>query len=98
MKRSNNEIQKVKKIIVPILKRHKITSAALFGSFARGEAKAESDIDILIDFSDRKSLFDLSGIKIDLEDALQKKVDVVPERSLYPRLRPYVEKDRYQLY
>jgi len=79
-------IQKIK----PILERHQITKAELFGSYARGEAGPKSDVDVLIEFQDRKSLFDLVGIEHELEDVLGKEVDVVTYRSVYPPLKPYI--------
>ena len=98
MKRSNNDIQKVKKIIVPILKRHQVKRASIFGSYARGEASKSSDIDLLIDFHGRKSLFDLSGLKIDLEDSLHKKVDLATPRSVSPFLKKYIYPDLVKIY
>jgi uncharacterized protein len=47
----------------------------------------QSDVDLLVEFEGRKSLLDLSGFKIELEDALCRKVDVVTYRSLHPLLR-----------
>lgn len=47
----------------------------------------QSDVDLLVEFEGRKSLLDLSGLKIELEDALGRKVDVVTYRSLHPLLR-----------
>ena len=55
---------------------------ALFGSFARGDEKAESDVDILVNFKKPISLFDHAGIEIDLENKTGRKVDLVTERSL----------------
>ncbi|NMX21194.1 hypothetical protein C5S30_01880 [ANME-1 cluster archaeon GoMg4] len=46
---------------VSILVRHGVKKIAIFGSYARGDAKPESDIDILVEFSGRKSLLDLVG-------------------------------------
>ena len=54
--------EKLFKKIVSILARYRVKKIAVFGSYARGEAKPESDIDILVEFSERKSLLDLVGI------------------------------------
>jgi len=54
----------------------------IFGSFARGEERPDSDIDLLIDFEDGRSLLDLIGVKQDLEEILGRRVDVVTERGL----------------
>ncbi len=61
--------------IISFLSQYKVKRASIFGSYARGEATEESDIDILVELS-RKSLLDLAGIKVDLEQSLNKKVDI----------------------
>ena len=55
--------------IVPILKRHAVSHASIFGSYARGAATADSDIDLLVDLPPSKSLLDLVDLKLELEDA-----------------------------
>ncbi len=78
----------IKKRILPILKKHAVKRAAIFGSFARGEAKAKSDVDILIEYKTKnKSLFDLVDLKSDLEETLGRKVDVITYNSIYWRIR-----------
>lgn len=67
--------QEMKDKIISILQQHKVKKASLFGSYARGEADENSDIDILVELS-RNSLLELAGIKVDLEEALNKKVDI----------------------
>ena len=67
----------IKKQIMPILKRQGVIKAALFGSIARGEMKKNSDIDILVKLKKGKSLFDFVGLKLELEEKLGKKVDLV---------------------
>ena len=62
----------------------------VFGSVARGESDAQSDIDFLVDLEPDRSLFDLSGLLIDLEAALRAQVDVVTERGLRARVRERV--------
>jgi hypothetical protein len=62
------KIKSIKKKIMPILKRHDVKKAAIFGSYARGEEKKKSDVDILIEYKrDDKSLFDLVALEIDLK-------------------------------
>lgn len=72
----------------------------LFGSYARGEATPESDVDLLFVFKDdaRMSYFTLAQYAIDMEEALQKRVDFALEKVLFHRIRPYVEADRKLLY
>jgi predicted nucleotidyltransferase len=86
---SKIELAKLKKI----LKQQGVKSAGLFGSFARGEATAKSDIDLLVDLGRGKTLFDLAGLKFTLEDALGREVDLVTKNALKPAIRTYVLKD-----
>jgi len=60
--------------IIPVLERCEVKRAAVFGSFVRGEQREDSDIDILVEFKGEKSLLDLAGLKIELEETLQRKV------------------------
>jgi len=80
-------LQKIKGKILPILKKHDVSRAALFGSAACGEATEKSDIDLLVSFEGEKSLLDLAGLKIELEELLGRKVDVVTYDSLHPLLK-----------
>ena len=77
--------------------RHGATHVRVFGSFARGDNRADSDLDLLIDLQPGRSLLDLVAIKQDLEDLLGFKVDVVTERSLSPYLRDAVFKEAVAL-
>ena len=79
--------KKLIKQIIPTLKRNDVIKAGLFGSFARGEAKKKSDVDILIKFKGRKSLIDLAGLEIELENKLGKKVDLLTYSSIHPLLK-----------
>ena len=85
----NKNIPEIKKKITSILKRHNVKKAAVFGSVARGDSKKNSDIDILIEFenSKDKGLLDLVSLKLDLEEALKRKVDVVEYSTIKPILR-----------
>jgi predicted nucleotidyltransferase len=79
--------------ILRVAKRYGATNVRVFGSFARGEQRQNSDVDLLIDPPKNMSLLDLSGLKIDLEDALGRKVDVIPARSVKPALRASIFAD-----
>lgn len=96
MKR-DDDIKKLKKIIVPVLKRYDVSKAGIFGSFARGEAKKTSDIDILIEFKGRKSLLDLAGLEIELEKTLKRKVDTITYNSIHPLLRERILKEEVEI-
>jgi predicted nucleotidyltransferase len=62
----------------------------VFGSVARGDNNSDSDVDFLVDMEPGRTLFDLSGLLLDLESALGTSVDVVTERGLRPRIRERV--------
>ncbi len=83
----DKQIREIAIKIVPVLKKHGVTKAGIFGSHARGEAKKKSDIDVLIKFEGDKSLLDLIGLKMELENALKKKVDLLTYKSIHPLLK-----------
>lgn len=62
----------------------------LFGSVARGEDDEASDIDLVVQVAPGRSLFDLGGLLMDLQDLLGRRVDLVTERGLRPRMRERV--------
>jgi predicted nucleotidyltransferase len=74
------------KKIVKILKKNSIKRAGIFGSYARGEQKKNSDVDILVELG-KPMGFDFVGIQFELEDELGKKVDLVTYNSLHPLLK-----------
>ena len=73
--------------------RYQVTSVALFGSTARDEAGPESDVDILVDFPNPPTFDQYMGLKIELEDLLGKRVDLVTRRGLRERIRPFIEQE-----
>jgi len=78
----------------PVLaERFGVTKLALFGSVARGTARADSDVDVLVDFDGPATSKRYFGVQFYLEDLLGHPVDLVTESALRPRLRPYVERD-----
>jgi len=83
-------IEQIKRKILPVLQRYDVVRAAIFGSLARGETKQGSDIDILVEFAGEKSLLDLAGLKIELEELLGVRVDVLTYGSLHPLLKDRV--------
>lgn len=90
--------QSIKKKIIPILKRQGVTKAALFGSAAKDEMKKKSDIDILIQFSGKKSLLDLVRVQFMLEDKLNKKVDLLTYNSIHPLLKDIILREQKIIY
>lgn len=76
----NNKVLTIKQIkerMLPIIKKHNINEVYLFGSYARGEANNNSDIDIYCDVGDIKTFIDQGKFEEELEEALGKKVDVI---------------------
>ena len=78
-------------------RRYKARIRGVFGSYARGDARAESDIDVLVEFGEGADLFDLVGLGDFLEDALKRKVDVVSQRALRAEIAPDLLKDMVYL-
>lgn len=86
--KSINTLLAIKRKALPVLKRHAVKHASIFGSFARGDSNDKSDIDLLIEYKeDNKSLFDFINLKSELEESLGRKVDLVTYNSIYWRLR-----------
>jgi len=84
-------ISSIKKKAIPILKKHAVKRASIFGSFARGDARSGSDVDFLIEYKKgNKSLFDLVDLKSDLEECLDRRVDVITYNSIYWGIRKRV--------
>lgn len=79
---------KMKARVVFILKKNGVKKAALFGSFARGEASKNSDLDLLIEFKGKKKdLWDHISLVQELEETLHRKVDVLTYKYIHPALR-----------
>jgi predicted nucleotidyltransferase len=88
---NSSELLKDKReAILQIAAKHGARNVRVFGSVARGEADDQSDIDFLVDMEPGRSLLDLGGLLMDLQDLLGRNVDVVTERGLKPRIRERV--------
>ncbi len=83
--------------ILQTAKKYGASNVRVFGSVARREADEQSDIDLLVDLEKGRSLLDLAGLWVDLEELLGCKVDVVPEDSLRERIRGRVLKEAVAL-
>ncbi len=75
---------------LPILLKHGVTRAGLFGSHADQDAQADSDVDLLIAPRSDSSLLDFIGLKLELEDVFQRPVDLVDYRTIKPIIRDRV--------
>lgn len=74
-------ISQIRSVVAPIAKEHGVASISLFGSYATGKADTESDIDFVIEKGSVRSLFQLCGFRLALEDALQLPVDLVTSEA-----------------
>ncbi len=87
--------------LLGLLRQHKpilaqnfgVTGLALFGSFARGDAVDGSDVDILVRFDGPATSRSFFGVQFYIEDLTGRRVDLVTEKALRPRFRPYVERE-----
>lgn len=91
-------LEEVKRKTAPILERHGVTYAAVFGSLARGEDRPQSDVDILVRLGRPTGMIEFMKIIGSLEETLKKKVDLVTEQSLNKRLKPYILPDLKTIY
>ena len=91
------ELREHRDEIIEIARARGASRVRVFGSVARGDATEDSDIDFLVDLEPDRSLFDLGGLLMDLQDLLQRNVDVVTERGLRPRVAQRVLADAVEL-
>jgi len=79
--------------IIKILKKHGAKKISIFGSYVRGEATPESDLDIIVEFELPKGLIRFVGIEIELSESLGIKVDLLTEKSISPYLIDIIRKE-----
>jgi predicted nucleotidyltransferase len=91
-------IQDISIKIIPVLKSEGVLKAALFGSVVRGEAGKRSDVDLLVELDDDKSLLDLVGLKLNLEEKLGRKVDIVEYAAIKPILKDIILNEQKIIY
>lgn len=87
----------IKKKALPILKEAGVTRSSIFGSYVSGEAREDSDIDMLVDVPKGTGLFGFVGIQLKLEAALGRKVDLVEYATIKPRLKPYILNNQFPI-
>jgi len=90
--------QEIFEKIIKFLKNEGAKRISVFGSYVRGEEKRESDIDIIVEFSERKSLLELVRIERELSEFLGIKVDLLTEQSISPYLIDYIRKEMKVIY
>jgi len=92
------DFEEMKKKIVKILKKNKVVRAGIFGSYARGEQKENSDIDILVEINDKKfSLLDLVGLEMEIKSILKKEIDLLTYKGISPYLRDRILEEEVRL-
>ena len=84
--------------LIEICRRNNVSKLSVFGSVARGEADDQSDVDLLIEFSKRKSLLALVALERQFSAALGRKVDLLTEAAISPYLRDRIKQDRRVIY
>jgi uncharacterized protein len=91
-------IDEIKQKTTPILSRFGVKRAAVFGSVARGEARPDSDVDLLVEFKKTPTLVQLIKMENELKGILNKEVDVVVKGSEKPLIKPLIYRDLIGLY
>lgn len=72
-------------------KKFKIKKIRIFGSYARGEQRETSDIDLIVDFEEVPTFIELMEIQEELEKLLGVKVDLLTKESISPFIKPYIK-------
>ena len=84
--------------LIEILRDNDVARLEVFGAIARGEANENSDVDLLVEFSKRKSLLALVSLERKMSAALGRKVDLLTEAAISPYLREQINRDRRVIY
>lgn len=90
-------LEEIKRKALPILKEAGVTRSSLFGSVVRGEARENSDIDILIEPPKGMGLFEFIDLQHKLEDILKRKVDLGEYSTIKPRLQDNILSSAVQI-
>ncbi|MEN6326316.1 MAG: nucleotidyltransferase family protein [Syntrophomonas sp.] len=92
-----DKIKNRRESIIQIASKYGANNIRIFGSISRGDDNLESDIDLLVNFDEERTLFDLINLKLELEDLLNRKVDLVTERALHPLIHDRVLQEAVQI-
>ena len=91
-------IEELRRIITPIAQAHGLRSVSLFGSYSKGTARRDSDVDLKIEKGSVMSLFQLSGLRLAMEDALKVPVDLVTNDASHREFLDMIVKNEVTLY
>mgnify|MGYP001562730111 CR=1 FL=1 len=91
-------LEEVKKKITPVLQKSGVKYAGVFGSVARGEARPDSDVDILVKFTGPATFAAYINLDEALRNTLQRDIDLVTEGAVNKFLKPYIERDLKLVY
>lgn len=91
-------LDEIKSIANPIARRYDIAALYLFGSYARGEATPQSDLDFHVDRGDMRDLLELGGLYSDLEAGFEKKLDVLTTQMLSPAFLNAIRREEVLIY
>ena len=93
----SEQIEPVREKIIDILRQNGVNRASFFGSIVRGKMNEDSDVDLLVEFEGRRSLLDLAHLKNELEDAMERRVDLLTYKSLHPLLKERILAEQIQI-
>ena len=91
-------IEEIRRICTPVAEKANLLRLTLFGSYARGEAGRESDVDLYIETEEKMSFLKLGGLQAEFEDALGKRADLLTPGGLTSFLESEIKKDGIILY
>ena len=98
MNKRRLSIDEIRDIVIPVARAYGVERVALFGSYARGDAKLSSDVDLHVDKGSIKGLFRLAGFQRELEEGLSVHVDVLTTGSLGPIFLDRIKREEIVLY
>ena len=94
--KNKSQINAIKKKILPVLKKYNIKKAGIFGSYARGDNKKKSDIDIIIE--PRKGMgLEFVGVQLELQDEIGLKIDLVTYKGIHRLIKEQVLKEEIRI-
>lgn len=91
-------IEEIRRAVAKVGKKYGIKNAYLFGSYAKGEATENSDVDLLIDLGKIDDYMTYEGMRLDLVDTLGTEVDIVTTEAVRPRFFDLIKNDRIPMY